>query len=654
MSRAITIGNGNLLVGIDPRAQVRDFYFPYVGHANHVSGASGSYMHRIGVWVDGKVHWLSYASWDISLAHQKDSVENYFRAINKELGITLTITQAVHNERDVFVRKIVVTNTRDYKRDVRVFFGQEFRISESRRGDTGFYDPRVHSILHYKGHQTFLVHATINGISFDDYSVGLFGIENKEGTYTDAEDGQLSKNAIEHGSVDSVIGLRADIEAHESAIVHYWIAAGASVHEVHELHGYILTETPDRLITSIWNYWTAWSEKESKVFILRDPALERLYKQSLLIIRAHADNRGGIIASSDSDMLNQGRDTYSYVWPRDAALTAHALDRAHYFDTSAHFFSFVAPLFEAQGYLMHKYRVDGVLGSSWHPWVRNGRVELPIQEDETALVIHMLAKHYELAKDVEFIESLYNSCVEPAADFMAGYIDEHTGLPLGSYDLWEEKYGTSTYTASAVYAALSSAADIAGLLGKRDAARTYRNRAEKIKEGILGYLYDANLGMFIKLLRHEDDRIVHDKTLDMSSFHGIVFFGVLPVNDQRVARAYEVVHTHLRVGTNFDGYVRYEGDGYYRPHEHLSPNPWCITTLWMAQYYIKIAKTKIELKRAYDLINTVFSWATEGGVLPEQIDPYTGAHRSAAPLVWSHAEYVITLDEYNRKYQSLP
>ena len=53
MARAVTLGNGNLLVGLDGRGQVRDLYFPYVGEANHVSGASGNFVHRIGVFVDG-------------------------------------------------------------------------------------------------------------------------------------------------------------------------------------------------------------------------------------------------------------------------------------------------------------------------------------------------------------------------------------------------------------------------------------------------------------------------------------------------------------------------------------------------------------------------------------------------------------------------
>ena len=95
--------------------------------------------------------------------------------------------------------------------------------------------------------------------------------------------------------------------------------------------------------------------------------------------------------------------------------------------------------------------------SSWHPWVRDGKVQLPIQEDETALVIISLWEYYELSKDLEFIEEVYTTLIKKAADFMSTYRDEVTGLPKPSYDLWEEKYGISTFTASAVYGALMAA-----------------------------------------------------------------------------------------------------------------------------------------------------------------------------------------------------
>ncbi|MCF7815639.1 MAG: glycoside hydrolase family 15 protein [Candidatus Pacebacteria bacterium] len=653
MSRAITVGNGNLLVGIDSRGQVRDFYFPYAGHSNHVSGASGSYVHRIGIWIDGTLRWLSHDSWEVTTTPDQDSILDVITARNNELGISLNITSIVHNERDLFLRKILVTSERNETRTVKIFFGQEFRISESRRGDTAFYDPRVGSVIHYKGHEAFLVHALCNDKSFERYSIGLFGIEGKEGTYTDAEDGELSMNPIEHGSVDSVIGITHAIDGGASVPVYYWITAGRTIAEAQSLHHTVLSETPERLMVSARNYWHAWTHKESKDFSSVEPALKFLYYRALLVIRMHADNRGGIIASSDSDVLNQGRDTYSYVWPRDAAISAHALDRAGYFDTAKSFYAFIAKLLEGDGYLMHKYRVDGVLGSSWHPWVRDGMYELPIQEDETALPVYMLLKHYEQVKDLEFIESLYDPFIEPASDFMCSYIDRETGLPASSYDLWEEKFGSSTYSASVIYGALNSAAQISTLLGKRSNAEKYRTAAEKIKHAILTYLYDVEQKCFIKLVRQDNGKIVRDTTIDISSLHGIINFGVLDVQDIRVANSLNVIEEKLKVPTSYGGFMRYEGDNYYRTSLEAPPNAWCITTLWIAQYYIKAARSRKDLEKPYGILLWVRDRASQSGILPEQINPHTGEHLSTSPLVWSHAEFVITLDRYMQRHKEL-
>lgn len=653
MSRALTLGNGNMLIGIDRFGQVRDFYFPFVGHSNHVSGASGSYTHRVGIWIDGVLHWLTHDSWVIDIQQDLDGVGHTFIAKNDALGVHMTIIDSVHNEENIFLRKISISNNRAEKRNIKVFFGQEFRISESRRGDTAFYDPRVASVVHYKGHQAFLIHALLNGESFSDYSVGIFNIENKAGTYADAEDGVLSKNAIEHGSVDSVIGLSHDFEGNSTVPLYYWVTAGRTIQEVHALHRHVLEETPERLIQSTDHFWHAWVEKESKEIPYLDASLALLYRRSLLVIRTHADKGGGIIASSDSDMLNQGRDSYSYVWPRDGAISAHALDRAGYFDTSNRFFSFISKLIEPDGYLMHKYRVDGVLGSSWHPWIQNGVIELPIQEDETAVTIYMLQQHYERAKDLDFIEALYNPFIEKAADFMAGFVDHETGLPCSSYDLWEEKFGISTYTASSVFGALIASAELSALLGKRENADRYRRKAEGIKKAILTYLFDVSTQTFMKLVRREGNVLRRDTTLDVSSLHGILNFGVLNAFDPHVTQMVKAIEEKLKVSTSFGGYMRYEGDRYYKISEDAVPNPWCITTLWMAQYYIRISKSREELQKAYGMLEWVRDRAENTGMLPEQINPYSGAHLSTTPLVWSHAEFVITVDMYIKKYRSL-
>lgn len=647
MARSATLGNGNILVGLDYRGEVRDFYFPLVGLSNHVSGASGNYVHRIGVFVDDTMAWLDDPGWEVTVTAVPGAAVASLRASHAALGLILESTDAVHNEVNVFLRSFVLTNKTKRKRVCKLFLAQQFRIDESRRGDTGYYDPRVNAIVHYKGNTHFLVNALAGKKRFSEYNIGLFGIEGREGTYFDAYDGILEGNPIEHGSVDSVLGCSVTLPAEGRETIQYWVAVADTIGAVHDLNAYVIEETPTRLIESTQRYWEAWSEKESTDISALSEPLQALYRRSLVIMRVHADNRGAIIASSDTDMLHHGRDTYSYVWPRDAAIIAHAFDVAGYSDVAHRFFEFMTARLERGGYLMHKYCSDGTLGSSWHPWIIEHNPEFPIQEDETALVLFMLFQHYELEKDLEFIESLYHPFIEPAANFMVEFIESRLGLPQNSFDLWEEKFGISTYTASAVYGALRAAARFADLLGKEEAVRTYSAVAQRMREAILEQCFDEKAGYFIKRIRaydHKDD--IRDYTLDMSSFFGPLYFGVVDPEDERLKRMLVAIESRLRGAGSSEGYVRYEGDNYYKMNDAASPNPWVVTTLWVAQYHIAVAKTKKDLTRGYALLEWTASHATPAGVLSEQMHPETRVHVSTAPLVWSHAEFVLTVHAY--------
>ncbi len=654
MARAVTLGNGNILVGLDYKGQVRDLYFPHVGHSNHVSGASGSFVHRIGIYVDEKLVWFDDPSWKITVNSDDDAPVGIVHAVNAELEVTLVSTDVVHNEDNIFLRSFILQNDAKEEREIKVFFAQQFRIDESRRGDTGFYDPRVGALIHYKGHTTLLVNAFHKNEQFEDYNIGLFGIEGKEGTYHDASDGVLERNPVEHGSVDSVIGLTVQLKSEAQTTLTYWIACGETIDDVHDLNALVIHKTPEALILTTTKYWNAWMSKNDRDLNILAPELQKLYRRSLATIRVHSDNDGAIIASSDTGMLHHGRDTYSYVWPRDASLIANALDKVGYGDVAERYFTFITSKIDRKGYLHHKYRSDGVLGSSWHPWMIDGRPGLPIQEDETALTLTMLWQHYLISKDIEYLESKYDSFIEPAADFMVEHFESAYGLPSASYDLWEEKYGTSTYTACSVYAALASATQCALLLGKEERARTYSVIAERIQAGILEHLYSEELGMFVKHVKIVDDEIVAvDRTIDMSSFFGPIFFGVIEVGDARVKKSFATIEATLRVDAASAGYVRYQHDNYYTMHETGSPNPWVITTLWVAQYHIMKAKKIGDLKTAYELLEWTCSHASEGGVLSEQMHPQTREHLSTAPLIWSHAEFVVTADAYILKHQEL-
>lgn len=650
MPKSLVLGNGNILIGLDKFAQVKDFYFPYVGMENQVGGHQ---VHKIGVWVDGKFSWIDDGTWEIKIGYAFETLVGQTEAINHNLRIKLEFLDTVYNETDIFVREVTVYNLDEAPRTIKLFFHQKFEIYESRRGDTAYYDPVKHAIIHYKGRRVFLINMASDFDSFDDFSIGNFSIEGKEGTFKDAEDGELEKNPIEHGLVDSVVGFSMQLKSLESKRVYYWIAAARLIDEAKHLNDYILAKTPQHIIKTTGDFWRAWVNKEPLNFCKLDKGIVDLFKKSLLIIRTHIDNKGAILASGDSDMLQHGKDNYSYMWPRDGALVATTLDKAGDNNVAKRFFEFCNHVISEEGYFMHKFLTDESLGSSWHPWVRNGQIELPIQEDETALVLIALRQHFEISKDLEFIESIYNSMIKKAAEFMVLFKNDKTNLPKPSYDLWEEKFGVHTFTAASVYGALIAASEFATMLSKSDAAAIYCQTAEQIKEAILKYLWDEKEGYFYKMIVFKDGGFEVDRTVDSSSAYGVFKFNVLSVDDERLTRSFKKMEEKLTINSQVGGLTRYEGDYYYRVSYDFPGNPWFITSLWMAQYQIASARSEEDLKPAFDWLKWVEKNALFSGVMSEQLNPITGEQISASPLTWSHSEFVSTVLQYLKKMENL-
>lgn len=651
MPKSLVLGNGSILITFDRQAQVRDFYYPYVGLENQ---AGAHFVHRIGVWADNKFAWFDDPSWEIHINYQEDTLASDVQAVNHELGVRIDFCDVVYNEKDIFIRKATVHNLSDRQREVKLFFGAEFEMYESHRGDTGYYDPGRNVVIHYKGRRVILINATQGRESFDQFSIGNFGIEGKEGTFKDAEDGLLSSNPVEHGHVDSVIGLTCLVEPGKSKTIFYWLTVGKFVKEAHELNLYVLDKGPEYLMGTARDFWRAWVNIQPFHFQSLDESVVRLFKKSLLIIHTHIDARGSILASGDTDILFQGKDHYAYLWPRDAAFAAMALDRAGDHFLAKKFFEFCNHIITDEGYFMHRYRADQSLGSSWHPWVRDGKPELPIQEDETALIVIGLWQYYCLSKDLEFIEEIYNNMIKRAAEFMVLHRDSNSGLPKPSYDLWEEKFGIHTYTAATVFASLLSASKFAALLGKTEAEARYRNAALEIQKGILRYLYDEKEGYFYKSVKVYEKGTDADKTVDISSAFGIFRFGVLSPNDEKVTRAMAKARQKLTVPGSVGGICRYENDKYFTVFsDRAHGNAWFVTTLWLAQYLIATAQKEEDFNEVKDILAWVVRYSLSSGLMSEQLHPETGEPISVSPLIWSHCEFVSTVLKYLDKLEEL-
>ncbi len=322
---------------------------------------------------------------------------------------------------------------------------------------------------------------------------------------------------------------------------------------------------------------------------------------------------------------------------------------AGFYDVSRRFYDFASGILTEEGYVLHKYQPDHSLGSSWHPWVKDGKRQLAIQEDETAVLLVGLWEHYIRAKDLEFIEKLYNIFIKKAADFLIHYRDIHSGLPLPSYDLWEEQYGVSPFTASLVYGGLIAAHSFAKTLGKEEDSNKFYNEAEILRKAILTSLWNEGGKYFFKLI---GDKLEKDVNLDASSFYGPFRFGVISSDDPRMKEAFRILSSRLCRGISIGGFARYEGDKYSHVEGGDSTgNPWFVTTLWFTQYKIAVAASTLELEEAAKDIEWVAKFANSG-MLSEQLNPYTGEPLSATPLTWSHAEYVRTVIEYSKKMKS--
>ncbi len=651
MPRDLVLGNGNVLINFDHGMNMRDLFYPGVGMDNHIGGHRCS----IGFWADDCFSWMDESTWEKSLGYQEDTLVTMVKAHSCTQGLRVLIQDAVHYRHDLFLRRMRVANLADRQRTVRVFFNHDLSVGGLDVGDTSMYDPALHAIYHYKRDRCFLINGLAQGRGIFQYATGLKRFGSAEGTWRDAEDGWLDGNPIAHGSVDSSVSFELHLGPGAEDDLWYWIAMGADFGQAQGLNRLVQELGPGALLEETGHFWRNWVHKRGWDFADLPPKVCDLYKRSLLVVRTQCDRGGAILAANDTDILMTARDHYSYMWPRDGALIALGLDKAGYPELTLQFFRLCSRILSPGGYYYHKYNADGTPGSSWLPWVQGGEAQLPIQEDETALVIHAMWHHYCLYRDFVQMETLYRGLVRPAADFLAGYRHPDLKIPMESYDLWEERRGVFSFTSCAVYAGLEAASHFAKLFGDKRSEAAYLQAAREVREGIERHLFSSSLGRFLRGVYFQGEAPVPDLTLD-SSLYGLFAFGAFPSDDPRVRRTMEAVQDGLWVKTGVGGLARYTGDWYFRKSDDLDQvpgNPWLLTTVWLGEWYTAKAQHRGELALARGILEWVADHRMESGILPEQIHPYSGKPLSVAPLTWSHGAYILAVVNYLEKFRAL-
>ena len=652
MARPIILSNGEMAVGMNPNGLVHDFYYPYVGLESHTSQRITN--HKVGLFTDGTIHWLDDGNWQVDQHYLPGSMIGWTAATNENIGFQITFQDFVDSELNVFVRNIHVINLSDRPRAAKLYMHQAFVIKEAVDGhDTAQYLPEMKdsksAILHYKGKRAFLVSGQNlqTGESFDSFSIGSFGDfadGKRDGSWRDAEDGELSRNPVERVQTDSVLEFSLNFEAHDSVRVHYYLAAGKSMNEAKRLLNKVRKDTTLERLLKTSQYWKKWLSPAKQLAEVRiAPQYRQSFLSSLLTMKSMMDRRGAVMASLDTEMLNYTKDAYVNCWPRDASYIFWAFLRLGYMDEVRQFFRFAADILDEDGFFYQMYCPDASMGPNSHAWMLDGEITPPIQSDETATTLFLFAKAVQHSlrhgDKLESWRELYERLARPMANFLSEFIDPATKLPRASYELWEVRFSTTTYTAAATFGALNAAADIAELFHETDNVVKWRAVATDIYEN-RDTFWNSERNFFHKGFRRtEDGNMNFDDTIDLSSFYGAWAFGLF--DDEKLSTAFDTFTERFYIRDNNVGAPRFEDDD-YNGHE----NPWFITSFWLAQY--QMSKSNKELAKK------VLDWADgqieRTNILPEQLNPTNGDMLSAAPLGWSHAEFINTCLDFGNPY----
>ncbi len=249
--RPLIYGNGTLLVCTDERGIVRDFYYPYAGMENH----GGSI--RLGLFDRDKKAFGWLDEWNISQRYENSSLIGETFYSNVDFDAAVTVKDMVHQELNFFLRSFEIKNVSTNPKHFRLFSSQNYHILENNYANTAVRDG--HMMNHYK-RDRFILQSSLP--AFDQFTTGISEWRGMEGTWKDAEDGELAGNVVAHGTVDSTIGWTLpELEAGRSTAVYFWACIARSFPEAKRIDDWIRARDINTVYHAGRRFWNAFCAK---------------------------------------------------------------------------------------------------------------------------------------------------------------------------------------------------------------------------------------------------------------------------------------------------------------------------------------------------------------------------------------------------------
>lgn len=629
------IGNSKILVSMGRNGEIYRLWWPTIDYPQHVKEM------KYGLHVPGRTEyssWIQYGEWQYQQKYIEDTNILETTSINPNLGFKVTAKDFAVPQRDILVRYFEIENISSEELPLIFLHYTALEIANSEFYNSVLFERTSEALVHYRHKYNFAIGSNI---PTSGYQCGNHAWE-------DAQDGVLNGNLIGMSADGALSWNFGKIEPGKKVSIPLFICPGFSYELALESLALAKNLGYEKLYNDTISYWHNYLKKGRQVNTgIID--IDNLYRRSLLTFKLLSDeNYGGIVAAPEFDEKFSRCGGYGFCWGRDAAYIVIAIDKAGYHELGEKFFEWAIRAQSNNGAWLQRHYMNGALAPSWG-----------LQIDETGSIIWGMWQHYIITGNEKFLSYVWDSVLK-AAQLLNSFIDNETNLPLPTYDLWEERMGEHTYSASAVYGGLTSAANIALQLGFDDLAARWNKKAAEIKDGLLANLWNPkresfyrsikkvvtrdefaylnNLGHRVSTRTNDKGYVTHmvwdDDEIDSSLLGVTVPFEVLPYNHEYVIKTVQAIDRHLRV-PGVGGLKRYEHDNY------IGGNPWIITTLWMALYNIK----EKEFSKAKELLVWAVKHRTELNFLPEQINKDTGEIAWVVPLTWSHAMFVLVLLE---------
>ena len=382
------------------------------------------------------------------------------------------------------------------------------------------------------------------------------------------------------------------------------------------------------------DYWMKYL-KEHNTLKLKNPLnkyeekIKQIYERTILLFPLLINHEtGGISAGVEVDETKRKCGRYSYCWPRDAIFITEAFDILKMEKETEKFYKvFCKQTQEQNGMWEQRFYTDGNLAPCWG-----------YQIDETASVVYGIYSHYKKTKNKNFLKENLKMC-EKAISYLKIYLDNifKEKEMIKSYDIWEENEGIHAYSLATIFSAIEAQNkiydEINDLICKNriKQEKIVKEREEnneilvKLKEYITDNFYDKELKTFV--------RNKQDKKIDISLLGLTTPFNIYSNKEKKIENTIEKINLTLRTYTG--GYLRYENDNY------MGGNPWVISNLWMANYYIE----KGEIAKAKECLEFVVKTSTKHGYLGEQVNNETMQPAWVIGLGWSHALFAIVISK---------